>query len=541
MKITCQQCKKKFEFDDTYGLCPNCNYYNTPSNSTPDLDDENTFNSIEKTQEEKIDTSSYSPPVKTNKTSNLLRVLVVFIAILILFDMVFNLFSIFFDSNETLPEPQVEAPYVDSYEDVTSDVEIEELPPLELNFDEQFEESIQKCELPINLLIDEATNSVTGYTTTPNLICNTAIIPDGIESIGDYAFKDCDDLEILIISQTVSEIGKYAFANLPNLKCIFLYSSQLKVIDDYAFYGVEADEIYIPPTVEYIGDYAMYNMNIVDQLSPNTTLGINAIKHEFDKNLVENDMQITNGVLVKYVGTDTHVDVPIGVTQINTNAFMSSNVKTITLPEGLDYIGKNAFYVSDLTEISFPDSLTVIDDYAFEASKNLEKVVFNENLQKIGHKAFSECAKLDDFKLPQSLNDITLDSFKHSLWEDKNKPPNNNDWIINNTLVEIISDTTEILTIQDGINWISSYSINGHMKKPEKIIFPTGTIAIQKYSINIPHQTTITLQIPSTVTFIDDDLIPFSELDHEVIYIECEENSYAHNYAERNGIYYTFY
>lgn len=554
MKIKCEQCKEKFEFDDTYGLCPKCNYYNSLDNGNPDLDlvDETKFD-IEYTKTIKTNKTTKIDTNKTThqKVSNFIRT----ISLVYIVAVIVNMLSSFYAFNNNSQEPEHSVPTQQApllYEEPLLEEPLQEemLKEEELQEVEEFtptpsyvddlEETILKCELPINLIIEDST--VIGYTTTPNLICNIAAIPEGVTQISDYAFEGCDELELLLIPSDVEYIGKYAFANLPNLKYVYILSEQLKVIDDYAFYGVKADDVFISPTVEYIGDYAMYNMNVTEFLGENTILGINAVKHEYDKSLVENDMQITNGVLVKYVGEATHLDVPEGVTQIYERAFVHSTVQTITLPESLSYIGVNAFYNSSLVEIVCPNSLTVIDDFAFDASKSLEKVGFNENLQTIGRSAFANCVKLKDLTIPKSVNSISFNSFSYTLWEEDNKPTDDKDWIVNSTiLMETKSNTTETFTLPDGVRCIASFSINGHMKTPKEIVFPKGTLTISKYCVNVPNQTPIWLDIPSSVVYIDDDLIPYSELDFEMISIRCEEDSYAHRYALQHDMYFMLY
>ena len=39
----------------------------------------------------------------------------------------------------------------------------------------------------------------------------TYVIPDGVKTIGSYAFKDCSNLWSVIIPDTVEVIGDYAF------------------------------------------------------------------------------------------------------------------------------------------------------------------------------------------------------------------------------------------------------------------------------------------------------------------------------------------
>lgn len=43
------------------------------------------------------------------------------------------------------------------------------------------------------------------------------IIPDGVTSIGDYAFRDCENLTNVVIPDSVTSIGDYAFAGCKNL------------------------------------------------------------------------------------------------------------------------------------------------------------------------------------------------------------------------------------------------------------------------------------------------------------------------------------
>jgi hypothetical protein len=65
------------------------------------------------------------------------------------------------------------------------------------------------------------------------------IIPDSIESIEDYAFYYCENLESIIIPDSVESIGYEAFAWCKCLKSIVIPDS-VKKIENYAFWNCKS-------------------------------------------------------------------------------------------------------------------------------------------------------------------------------------------------------------------------------------------------------------------------------------------------------------
>ena len=64
--------------------------------------------------------------------------------------------------------------------------------------------------------------------------CMTSVIPDGVTTIGDYAFYECDGLINIVIPNSVIEIGAYAFTDCSCLSNINLPRSVTE-IGEYAF------------------------------------------------------------------------------------------------------------------------------------------------------------------------------------------------------------------------------------------------------------------------------------------------------------------
>jgi len=71
------------------------------------------------------------------------------------------------------------------------------------------------------------------------------VIPEGVTSIGDYAFNDCTSLTSVIIGNDVTSIGSYAFSNCVSLTSIKIPDS-VTSIGNYAFYDcISINKVYI--------------------------------------------------------------------------------------------------------------------------------------------------------------------------------------------------------------------------------------------------------------------------------------------------------
>lgn len=267
MKIKCEKCNFSIDIEESYGLCPKCNYYNSPPNSTPDLDfvDTNVVELGEKTQ------TSFEKTFGVFKIIFMANVLLIIMGVIMSLLNNININSSSINNQYNPPD----APLVSSTNDISQAniIDTTESTALFLGVDKEELSSFNVY--PINLLIID--NVVVGYDNIDNDFCNYAVIPEGVVEISDYAFAGCDDLEVLILSSTVERIGEGAFAELTNLYNLYLFSERLTVIDDYAFFNVSPIEVYVPKSVKYIGDYAMNKMNIGFTLSDDVYLGEFAI------------------------------------------------------------------------------------------------------------------------------------------------------------------------------------------------------------------------------------------------------------------------
>ena len=81
-------------------------------------------------------------------------------------------------------------------------------------------------------------------------------------------------------------------------------------------------------------------------------------------------------VLLKYLGKDTAVTVPIGIERIAASAFsMNERITSVILPEGVTGITMNTFYnCKSLTEVYIPKSVTSLSSFIFRGCGSLKRV-----------------------------------------------------------------------------------------------------------------------------------------------------------------------
>lgn len=134
----------------------------------------------------------------------------------------------------------------------------------------------------------------------------SVFIENGVTSIGDYAFHNCDSLTSISIPNSVTSIGRYAFSDCDNLATVTLNSNPLIV--PYAFPATTTVTMNLPAKIAGYDCWAsFYNRNYSFTVDSNTTI--------YKGKVYGNSVQLTE------VG-----DIPAGNAVI-----LKSTVSTITL------------------------------------------------------------------------------------------------------------------------------------------------------------------------------------------------------------------
>ena len=87
------------------------------------------------------------------------------------------------------------------------------------------------------------------------------IIPDGVKTIGKYAFANCH-VKSVIIPDSVTEISESAFSSCSNLETV-IFGKNVESIGDKAFGAcVNLKSVTLPESIRSIGNYAFFRVGL---------------------------------------------------------------------------------------------------------------------------------------------------------------------------------------------------------------------------------------------------------------------------------------
>ena len=119
------------------------------------------------------------------------------------------------------------------------------------------------------------------------------------------------------------------------------------------------------------------------------------------------EMVPRNDVVSIVVSADAHSN------KIKDHTFSKcSELNKVVLNEGVQRIGRNAFsYCESLESITLPLTVTEIDNYAFQHCTKLKEIILNKGLKRIGTSAFYKCTELREVVFHDGLERIGSGAF----------------------------------------------------------------------------------------------------------------------------------
>lgn len=262
--------------------------------------------------------------------------------------------------------------------------------------------------LPANLRFPEKTSEGVAITTIKASVfmgrndIEAVMIPETITKIGARAFENCTNLKKVYFNSNNAEIVNAIFKNCTALTEVVFGENVTAIPESVCSQASSLVNVVFEGKVTSIGNYAFFNCKSLTDidLSDVVFIGNSAFNNcdslttvAFSDNLIEIGSQA-------FVGCDglTAVTIPETVKTIRAQAFMNcANLENVYFncinAEIINYIFTDCV---KLDKIVFGKNVTVIPESVCGNAESLKTVVFDGKITSVGSKAFYNCPSLSD-------------------------------------------------------------------------------------------------------------------------------------------------
>lgn len=225
------------------------------------------------------------------------------------------------------------------------------------------------------------------------------------ESIGRYAFEDCDSLTNITIGNNITSIEHYAFKNCINLTEINFNATNMNDLssNNYIFYRAGSNEkgikLTIGKNVTKIPAHLFYDSD--------THLTAKITSVEFEKDIICSSIgkyafyncnsikKVTVNDITSWcnISFDGHYSNPLyNGAQFYLNG---EHVTDLDIPNTVIEIKDFTFAGADFTSVTIGDSIASIGSGSFLGCKSLKNLTIGKNVTSIGASAFNDCTSLE--------------------------------------------------------------------------------------------------------------------------------------------------
>ena len=277
---------------------------------------------------------------------------------------------------------------------------------------------------PVTYLLD---NAFENRTTLQSIT-----LPKSIKYIGNYAFSGCTSLTLMVIPDSVSQIGGAILQGCTALEALTIPFLGIHRDGDYSYlayaftmpveFSLETENV-VPASLKSViltDAFQGYGFQDCSHLE--------FVKLPSDARLIssrafEGCTALQTVIFPEQLQTVRHdafsLDAPVvtktdGVYYVNDWVISADRkIQTASLAENTVGIAESAFSnCAKLTEIGLPDSVRVIGDYAFSSCKLLSAITLPDSLTEIQEGAFKGCSELASITIPDQLTVIAPYAFR---------------------------------------------------------------------------------------------------------------------------------
>lgn len=298
------------------------------------------------------------------------------------------------------------------------------------------------------------------------------VIPDGVKTINNLAFKNCQGLRTVTIPKSVTNINHKAFSECDNLNTVNIEGNGTDIAS-YAFAECgNLNTLNISGSIASFGEYAFQYCNNLNKVNiTDLAAWCNVTINPYSNPLDYAHQLWVNGTKI------TDLVIPNGVTAIKGGVFSHlTGLKSVSIPSSVTSIGNASFqYCSNLESVSIPSSVTSIGDASFQYCSNLESVSIPNSVTSIGAGAFMGCSGLTSLTMPNSITSIGTNAFQNC------------------------SGMTSV-KLSSGLTAIPNYAFAG-CTGLTAVVIPEGVTSVGDYAFqNCSAMTSV--EIPSTVNWL---------------------------------------
>ena len=303
------------------------------------------------------------------------------------------------------------------------------------------------------------------------------VVEEGIETISQYAFYGCGNLEEIILPDSIQNIEQMAFQHCSRLKRIHI-PEHVSFIHRNAFSEMYSDpEIDIDDSLFCLQDRHLPFAPSISDYDPDW------IKEQKDqefiilgKTLLKCNSKKSNLVIPD--GVEAVIDLPDTATSVTFGPDVKyldgsfHNVTSIQGGENISYVGNNCFsgrqnsllnengffilghvlvrYSGTETEITVPDGITMIGFEAFTygdststSNETLRSITLPDTVEIIAASAFLQCKALEEINIPSSVKEIGGNPFVNcfALTPEGVRSANERFCLLGDYLYDVTTDT----------------------------------------------------------------------------------------------------